>query len=108
MKSGVPLASEHIGAGNCYDDPVEIRRYNDSTVPTHLEKLYRFCCGVCEDKGCSACGSDQEVTCQGAPSPVFIFKNSEDDCYVNCICEDLDEGHNVWVIILRHGKTVSY
>merc|ERR1711937_772484 len=76
------LAAAHIGEGNCYDDPVQIRK-NDSRVPENLrESLIPFCCKTCESKGCTSCGQDPEsATCPRDISPVIIAKFIHYGCH---------------------------
>ncbi|CBY11559.1 unnamed protein product [Oikopleura dioica] len=86
-------------SGSCFENPILIRRKNRTRQPL---ELIDFCCKLCSEKGCSACGEEDPALadCPSEVAPYFIHMNPETGCYVNCVCVDPNKRINWFVMFL--------
>ena len=77
-------------SGSCFENPILIRRKNRTRYSLNAPsfrwnwgfrqplELIDFCCKLCSEKGCSACGEEDPALadCPAEVSPYFIYKVS--------------------------------
>ena len=88
-------ASDNIGGGDCFDDPVIIKDLHSLAPP----ELLLFCNETCLNR------TEETGNVPHAYIKRYFSENSEfDECNVWCIC--IEEKRRLWVFVLRYSHSI--